>query len=115
LCFQADEDQGGRPHIPLQKRFFIVAHLDLSHFSSISNRGFCFAGTIDEEDLKEGEDDFGDAFPQFCREARALLPMDKKADVYIGFWGSQATFVPPQEFFDLIHATKWPVVIDIND
>ena len=41
--------------------------------------------------------------------------MDKKADVYIGFWGSQATFVPPQEFFDLIHATKWPVVIDIND
>jgi hypothetical protein len=75
-----------------------------------------------DEDLSGLDDEPSDyaqepgAFEDFIREVRKILPIkEQKVDVYIGWWGSQGTFIIPQEFFQIIAETKWPVTFDIND
>ena len=56
------------------------------------------------------------AFQEFVRMARETLPLEhSNVDVYIGWWGQQATIEIPREFFQLIAETGWPVTFDIND
>ncbi len=56
------------------------------------------------------------AFEDFVQRARVALPVkEQNVDVYIGWWGDQAMFLIPQEFFQLITETKLPVSFDIND
>ncbi|MEK7066522.1 MAG: hypothetical protein AAB965_03070 [Patescibacteria group bacterium] len=57
-----------------------------------------------------------EVFTEFVERARSILPIKERVvDVYIGWWGNQSEFNIPQEFFDLIAETKWPVSFDIND
>lgn len=66
-------------------------------------------------DLNDNDTEQG-AFEDFVQRARALLPIkEQNVDVYIGWWGNQATFPIPQEFFQLITETGWPVIFDINN
>lgn len=66
-------------------------------------------------DLSDSDTEQG-AFEDFVQRARVLLPIqEQNVDVYIGWWGNQATFLIPQEFFKLISETGWPVIFDIND
>ncbi|GEM_PF-7057045 len=56
------------------------------------------------------------AFEDFIQRARAVLPVrQQNVDVYIGWWGDQTIFSIPEEFFQLIAQTHWPVSFDIND
>lgn len=56
------------------------------------------------------------AFQDFVRLAREALPLkEQNVDVYIGLWEDQTSFSIPQEFFDLIAETKWPVSFVTND
>lgn len=66
-------------------------------------------------DLTEMSGEEG-AFEDFVQRVREALPIkEKNVDVYIGWWGDQSIFRIPQNFFDLIAETKWPVTFDIND
>ena len=66
-------------------------------------------------DLSDHDTEQG-AFEDFVQRAREALPIkEQNVDVYIGWWGDQATFLIPHEFFQLITETKWPVSFDISD
>ena len=68
-----------------------------------------------EVDLTDYDTEQG-AFEDFVVQARSAMPIrEQNVDVYIGWWGHQATFSIPQEFFRLITETRWPVSFDIND
>lgn len=67
-------------------------------------------------DCQEPRNTEQEAFKDFVQRARAVLPVkEQNVDVYIGWWGDQTTFIIPQEFFQLIAETGWPVSFDIND
>lgn len=66
-------------------------------------------------DLTDRDTEQG-AFEDFVRQVRAVLPIkEENVDVYIGWWGDQTMFLIPQEFFQLIAETRWPVSFNIND
>jgi len=66
-------------------------------------------------DLTDRDAELG-AFEDFVRQVRATLPtIEENVDVYVGWWGDQTMFLIPQEFFQLIAETRWPVNFNIND
>ncbi len=68
------------------------------------------AADLTDHDTEQG------AFEDFVQRARAALPIrEQNIDVYIGWWGDQTAFSIPQQFFQLITETRWPVSFDIND
>jgi hypothetical protein len=55
------------------------------------------------------------AFLEFVEQMKAIRISPNNADIYIGWWGSQATFEIPHPFLEFAAVAKIPVTLDIND
>ena len=69
----------------------------------------------DQIEVQVEEDADQKIFTDFVLQVRTAMPIrQKNVDVYIACWGQQSAIIP-QEFFELITETHWPVRFDIND